>query len=214
MVLEGLLVWNQAGFDESLLQDAILIAKGDRSAESRFFERPEIQNLIERTVRWFIRKRMLSIDLLDDLVGEGSIGALKYLRRYRVEASSPNTWAMVGVVRSLQDWQRRNRSPHGVHVARAGMPTTDSVLKPTQSIREDLIVNTRIVDVLEHHDEVEYLKKRVGNRDVEILFLRLGCGMELKHIAKKYKLTPSAISYIVSRSSLLKKCREALQGAR
>lgn len=147
----------------------------------------------------YVRFRVATREVAEDVTSEVFLKALRSLRRYDPRRASPRTWLLRIARNAVTDHFRALRRRDALHVSLDRIPDLAADV-PSQEDR--LIREERIQRLLNG-------SRGLGRSDQEVLALRYGAGLSNKEIAEHLRTSPGAIAVRLHRA--LKRLREAVR---
>lgn len=142
------------------------------------------------TVYRYVRFRVPTREVAEDVTSEVFLKALRALDRYDPGRSAPRTWLLRIARNAVTDYLRRLRLRGSLHISLDRVPDLVSS-EPSQE--ERLIREERLRRLFN-------AAATLRPADQEILSLRYGAGLRNSEIAEVLKITPNAVAVRIHRA--------------
>ncbi len=153
------------------------------------------------TVYRYIRFRVATREMAEDVTSEVFMKALRSLRRYNPHLAAPRTWLLRIARNAVTDHLRSLRRRGSLHVSLDRVP---DLVAEVPSQEERVIKQERIQRLLN-------CNQTLRKRDQEILSLRYGAGLSNGEIAEHLNISNNAVAVRLHRA--LKRLKDAVQDA-
>jgi len=153
------------------------------------------------TVFRYVRFRVATREVAEDVTSEVFMKALRSLRRYDPNLAAPRTWLLRIARNAVTDHLRSLKRRGSLHVSLDRVPDLVAEV-PTQE--ERVIKQERIQRLLN-------CNQTLRKRDQEILSLRYGAGLSNGEIAEHLNISNNAVAVRLHRA--IKRLKDAVQDA-
>lgn len=138
----------------------------------------------------YVRFRVASRDVAEDLTSEVFMKALRSLRRYDPRRSAPRTWLLRIARNAVTDHLRALQRRGSLHISLDRVP---DLVSRAPSQEERMIRAEQVRTMLN-------AAATLGSADQEVLSLRYGAGLGNMEIAETLKISPNAVAVRVHRA--------------
>ncbi len=138
----------------------------------------------------YVRFRVPTREVAEDVTSEVFLKALRALRRYDPRRSAPRTWLLRIARNAVTDYLRRLRRRGSLHISLDRVP---DLVSGGPSQEERLLREERLRRLFN-------AAATLRPADQEILSLRYGAGLRNAEIAEALKITPNAVAVRIHRA--------------
>lgn len=151
------------------------------------------------TVYQYVRFRVATREVAEDLTSDVFFKALRSFRRFDPRKASAQTWLLRIARNTVTDHFRALRRRHSLHVS---LDRVSDLVSDSPSHEERIIYEEHLQAILNAHQTLR-------GTDQEILSLRFGAGLDNAEIAETLDITRNAVAVRIHRA--LKRLRDALE---